>query len=72
MLMATFNQPMATATANAIPGYLQNALYMISVMVPISFLGMQFKRVLQFRRNANKQKVMEQLRSIRGPKDSQT
>lgn len=70
MLMATFNQPMATATANAIPGYLQNALYMVSVMVPLSFLGMQFKRVLQFRRNQNKQKILSQLRSVRGPKGS--
>lgn len=65
MLMATFNQPMATATSNAIPGYLQNALYMVSVLVPISFLSMQGKRVLSFRRNSAKAKIIQQLRNIR-------
>ena len=65
MLMATFNETMATATANAVPGYLQNALYLTSALVPISFLGMQGKRIMQFRINANKQKVIRQIRSFR-------
>ncbi len=68
MLMATFGQPMATASANTIPGYLQTMLYISAVMIPFGYIGMQGKRILQFRRNANKQKVMAQLRNIRDPK----
>lgn len=68
MLMATFGQPMATASANTIPGYLQTMLYISAVMIPFGYIGMEGKRILQFRRNANKQRVMEQLRGIRGPK----
>lgn len=64
MLMATFGQPLATASANTIPGFLQNALYISAAMIPLSFAGMQGKRILQFRRNNNKKKVMEQLRRI--------
>lgn len=68
MLMATFGQPMATASANTIPGYLQTMLYISAVMIPFGYIGMQGKRILQFRRNANKQKVMAQLRNIRNAK----
>lgn len=65
MLMATFGQPLATASANTIPGYLQTMLYISTVMIPFGYFGMQGKRILQFRRSANKQRTMEQLRSIR-------
>lgn len=68
MLMATFGQPMATASANTIPGYLQTMLYISAVMIPFGYIGMEGKRILQFRRNANKQKVMEQLRGIHNPR----
>ena len=68
MLMATFSQPLAAASANTIPGFLQNALYISAAMIPLTFAGMQFKRILQFRRSANKQKVLEQLRNIRQAK----
>lgn len=65
MLMATFGQPLATASANTIPGYLQSMLYISAAMIPFGFIGMQGKRILQFRRSANKQRTMEQLRNIR-------
>lgn len=68
MLMATFGQPMATASANTIPGYLQTMLYISAVGVPLGYLGMEGKRLLQFRRNSNKQRTMEQLRGIRRTK----
>lgn len=68
MLMATFGQPLATASSNTIPGFLQNALYISAAMIPLGFLGMQGKRILQFRRSANKQRTMEQLRGIRNAK----
>lgn len=68
MLMATFSQPLATASANTIPGFLQNALYISAAMIPLTYAGMEFKRVLQFRRSANKQRVMEQIRGLRNIK----
>ena len=68
MLMATFGQPLATASANTIPGYLQSMLYISAAMIPFGFIGMQGKRILQFRRSANKQRTMEQLRNIRNAK----
>jgi len=37
-------------------------------MIPFGFIGMQGKRILQFRRSANKQRTMEQLRNIRNAK----
>ena len=64
MLMATFGQPLATASANTIPGYLQSMLYISAAMIPFGFLGMEGKRILQFRRNNNKNKTIEQLRKI--------
>ena len=68
MLMATFGQPLATASANTIPGYLQSMLYISAAMIPFGFLGMELKRIITFRRSANKKRTMEQLRSIRTAK----
>lgn len=65
MLMATFGQPMSTASANTIPGYLQTMLYISAVMIPLGYAGMEGKRIVQFRRSANKQKTIDQLRGIR-------
>lgn len=65
MLMATFGQPLATASANTIPGYLQTLLYISAAMIPFGYLGMEGKRILQFRRNENKNRTIEQLRNIR-------
>lgn len=68
MLMATFGQPLATASANTIPGYLQSMLYISAAMIPFGFLGMELKRIITFKRSVNKQRTMEQLRSIRSAK----
>lgn len=68
MLMATFGQPLATASANTIPGYLQTMLYISAAMIPFGYIGMQGKRILQFRKSNSKQRTMEQLRSIRNAK----
>lgn len=62
MLMATFGQPLATATANTIPGFLQNALFISAAMIPLTYAGMEGKRILQFRRQASKDRTMAQLR----------
>lgn len=65
MLMATLGTPLPTATANAIPGYFQTAFFATAAMFPLGFLGMQGKRLLQFRRNSGKMRKLEQLRGIR-------
>lgn len=70
MLMETFNQPIATATANAIPGYLQTAFWVTSAFVPISFLGLQGKRFISFRKSVSKSRMLRQLRSVRGGRDA--
>lgn len=59
-----FRAAVATASANTIPGYLQSMLYISAAMIPFGFLGMEGKRILQFRRNNNKNKTIEQLRKI--------
>ncbi len=69
MLMATFQQPITTATANALPGYLQNLMYLMSILIPGGYIVMQAKRVAQFHRTANVQKIQKQLRAVRGDKD---
>lgn len=67
MLMATFGQPLSVATANTIPGWLQNALYASAAMIPLGFLGMEGKRMISFVRSENKKRALEQLRNIRYP-----
>ena len=64
MLMATFGQPLATASANTIPGFLQNMLYISAAMVPLSYFSLEIKRVLQFKRSNDKRKTIEQLRML--------
>lgn len=66
MLMATFGEAITSAAGNTIPGFLQNMLYWTAVFIPLGFLGMQGKRFLEFKRNRNKQKVLESLRNIHG------
>lgn len=65
MLMATFGQPLATASANTIPGYLQTMLYISAAMIPFGYFGMEGKRLIQFHRNESKQKMLERMRNIR-------
>lgn len=65
MLMATFGETFPTAVANTIPGYLQTAMGFMAALFPLGFLGMQGKRLIQFKRNSNKMKKLEQLRGIR-------
>lgn len=65
MFAATFSQPLPTVSANTIPGYLQNALYAAAALFPLSFLGLQLKRLIQFKRNANKMKTLQRIRGYR-------
>ena len=65
MISASLGQSMPMATGNALPGYLSNILMITTVMVPIGFIGMQGKRLLQFKHNQSLQKQMGRVRGIR-------
>lgn len=65
MIMETFNMPVPSATASAVSGYLMHALMLSALIVPITFLGFQGKRLITFRKSRNKTKMLKQLRSVR-------
>lgn len=65
MISASFNTPIPTATGNALPGYIQNIMFFTTAGVPIGFVGMQGKRLLQFKHNQSLQKRMASVRGIR-------
>lgn len=65
MIAASYDQAIPASTGNAIPGYLQNFMWFTAVLTPIGFIGMQGKRLFQFKRNQTLQKTFGQKRSIR-------
>ena len=52
------------STGNVLPGYLQNVLYIMSMMIPITFAGMQTRRLIQFRRGVNRKRAAERARGV--------
>ncbi len=68
MLMATYNEIMPAATGNAMVGFVQSMLWLVTVMAPIGFLTYQGKRIIDFKRNKSKVKMFERTRSIRSTK----
>lgn len=64
-LMATYSQAMPTSTGSTIAGYLQSMLWILAFIAPISFVTMQAKKLVSFRRTKAKNKVLEQIRNIR-------
>ncbi len=69
MLVESFDHPILNVTGNILPGYLQNALYIAAVALPAAFLGMEVKRLVQFRRSSSKDKAIQRIRGLRGSKD---
>lgn len=65
MIAASYDQAIPTSTGNAIPGYIQQMIWFSAILVPIGFIGMQFKRLLQFKKNQSLQKAFGQKRGIR-------
>lgn len=65
MIAASFDQAIPTATGNAIPGYLQTALWFASVFTPIGFIAMQVKRLFQFKKQQSLHKTFGRTRSYR-------
>lgn len=64
-LMATYSQAMPTSTGSTIAGYLQSMLWILAFIAPISFVTMQAKKLVSFRRTKAKNKVLEHIRDIR-------
>lgn len=64
-LVASYNQTITLSQSSALPGYLQNALWITSVLTPLGYIAMQAKRIFQFRKKISKQRTFEQLRSYR-------
>lgn len=64
-LMASFSQAMPTGTGSTISGFLQSMLWILSFMTPITFCGVQAKKLITFQRTRSKNKVLEQIRGIR-------
>lgn len=65
MLVDSLNLSMSATQGNTILGYIQNILSLSSVLVPIGFIAMEFKRVFTLKRNANKKKFFDQTRNHR-------
>jgi len=68
MLMAAFNQSIPVTSGSAISGWLQSVLWLTAVMTPVSFIGIQAKKVFTFKRRS-KEKFMDQIRGVRKGKD---
>lgn len=64
-LMASYSQALPTSTGSTISGFLQSMLWILSFMTPITFLGMQAKKMVTFRRTMTKSRVIEQIRGTR-------
>lgn len=65
MIAASYDQAIPTATGNAMPGYLQNFMWFSAIGIPIGQIGMQGKRLLQFKRSQSLNKTFGQKRSLR-------
>lgn len=64
-LMATYSQAMPTSTGSTISGFLQSMLWILAFMTPITFISMQAKKFVTFRRTIAKDKVLQQIRGLR-------
>ena len=65
-IMASYNQVITMGQSSALPGYLQNALWVTAVAAPIGYISMQVKRIFTFKkRTTSKEKALLQYRSIR-------
>ena len=64
-IMATYSQAMPMSSNSTMSGFLQTSLWIIAFMTPVTFMGMEGKKLFAFHRSLAKNKVLEQTRSIR-------
>jgi len=65
MIAASYDQAIPMSTGNAIPGYLQTMMWFVAVLMPIGDIGMQAKRLKDFKHNQAIQKTMGRVRGMR-------
>lgn len=65
MIAASYDQAIPMSTGNAIPGYLQTMMWFVAVLMPIGDIGMQAKRLKDFKHNQAIQKTMNRMRGLR-------
>lgn len=65
MLIASYGQIISLTGGSAVQGYIQNILWISAIMVPLGFVAMQAKKLVQFRRLVAKNKTLDRIRSIR-------
>ena len=64
-LTAAFNQAVASSSATAVVGWLQNLLWIIAITYPIAYLIFQAKKIPQFFGTRSKQRATREIRDIR-------
>ena len=64
-LTAAFNQAIASSSATAVVGWLQNLLWIISITYPIAYFIFQAKKIPQFFGTRSKQRATREIRDIR-------
>lgn len=65
MIAASYDQALPTSSGNTIPGYLQTMLWITAVMLPLGNIGMQGKRLFNFRRARSLERTYDIERDIR-------
>jgi len=65
MIAASYDQALPTASGNVLPGYVQTALWISSLMIPMTNIGMQVKRVYNFKRANTREKELAKARDTR-------
>lgn len=65
MVAATYDQALTSVVSNSIAGTLQNMLYITGALGPLGIIGMQIKRLVQFRASESIAKKFKQVRGVR-------
>ncbi|MFR1888481.1 MAG: hypothetical protein ACLSX0_01760 [Anaerostipes caccae] len=65
MIAASYDTAITSVFGNTMIGYINNFIWMVSIITPIGFLCMQGKRLLQFKRNKDANKFYNQVRNVR-------
>lgn len=64
-LSAAFNMSMPAASGTSMLGWLQNILWISSILIPVGLVGMQIKKIAQFMGAERKSKAIRKIRDIR-------
>lgn len=64
-LSAAFNMSMPAPSGTSMLGWLQNFLWIASILIPIGLVGMQIKKIAQFFGTKKKSQAIREIRDIR-------